>query len=362
VLVLLVLPAAAMLFTPIERASVAEARMLAPVPAWPSTGKEWLELPRVLDAFARDHYGFRLALVQAHTDVRKFFGGEKRDNAVVEGEDGRLFLYEGLLASTGAMLSNNGLPRTSALLCEMNERLKARNIVFLYAMAPNPATIFPEHAPEWARATYGPEKTRYDRAMQDAEACGVKTVDLRPALLAAKQQFGDLYRRYDTHWNPRGKLAGFNAVVTAMGKPEWQLQPKQWKPETVEGGDLLRLAGMETRKETFDAPDLAPLGIASLTHVPLAGVAEYQEAPAFTVKGLKAEGPGILIIGDSYTQFTVPELFAIHARQVTWIHHQRCGFDWNVIERTRPDYVVFMPVARFDECQFEAPVNWATNG
>ena len=39
-----------------------------------------------------------------------------------------------------------------------------------------------------------------------------------------------------------------------------------------------------------------------------------------------------------------------HASRVIWMSHLVCGFDWNQVEKYRPDEVWWMPTERFLVC------------
>ena len=74
----------------------------------------------------------------------------------------------------------------------------------------------------------------------------MKAVDLRPALKAARSQ-GAVYLRYDSHWTPRGAIAGYNAVIEADGRPDWRVDPATalGPPAIRKGGDVARIAGVQ---------------------------------------------------------------------------------------------------------------------
>nr|QQZ51306.1 hypothetical protein JKL49_09700 [Phenylobacterium glaciei] len=59
VLAVLVAPVLAMPFAPFKTVSLQENRRLASAPTMPTTASEWRKLPRVLDAYLADHFGFR---------------------------------------------------------------------------------------------------------------------------------------------------------------------------------------------------------------------------------------------------------------------------------------------------------------
>src|SRR5208337_1749363 len=48
-----------------------EGRRLAPAPRIPATGADWLALPAELDAYLKDHFGLRQALIRAHKDLTR---------------------------------------------------------------------------------------------------------------------------------------------------------------------------------------------------------------------------------------------------------------------------------------------------
>ena len=50
---------------------------------------------------------------------------------------------------------------------------------------------------------------------------------------------GPTYSHYDTHWTPRGAIAGFNAIAEADGHPDWRIEADgALKPWIRPGGDL----------------------------------------------------------------------------------------------------------------------------
>ncbi len=61
-------------------------------------------------------------------------------------------------------------------------------------------------------------------------------------------------------------------------------------------------------------------------------------------------GPTILILGDSFTGGYFPPMVLQHASRVIWMNHLICGFDWNEVEKYRPDEVWWMPTERFLVC------------
>jgi alginate O-acetyltransferase complex protein AlgJ len=348
----LVLPASLMIAAPRETVSRVENRVLAPAPAWPASAAQWRALPRSLDAYLADHFAFRQPLVLANMRLQKKLGGRAGVAEAVEGRDGWLFLSDGLLQSTGRVLEPAQADDYAAYACGIAERLRGRSRL-LVTLVPSPGEIYPEHAPAWAGPARRP--TDYDRVLAGVRACGAPALDLRPALIAAKPQ-GRLYHMTDSHWTPRGALAGYDAIAAALGHADWVLpaQRSAWPTVSLSDGDLLRLARQEPRPETVAVHDWIHLPPGA-RQAPIEGLTARMGRP-FVVETDHA-GPTVLVVGDSFTIDSLPPLFARFAGKVAWVHQDECAFDWRIVERLKPDYVLLAASEREARCRRGRPLN-----
>lgn len=360
---LILAPLAVMVaFPEAARVSEEEGRDLAPAPAWPVRLNDWLRLPRATDAWLRDHFGLRGVLVHARAVILHDWLRGGGNGQVLVGRGGRMFLRgEGALPqSAGLLMRERMLADTADLIAQVRTELVGRGIGFLYAVAPNGATIQTDSLPDWARNPG--RETEYDRMMGLLRARGVALIDLRPALRAALAG-GDVYFRNDSHWNPRGEVFGFNEVVARGGHPGWRLDPATafGPPETRVGGDLARLLGVaaETRAEepvsVVPVPPVEDRDSESPGNTPAGTRFFAQWGAVFTphvathaVSG--HPGPTILILGDSFTEHLFQRLMLRRAGTVMWLHHQRCAFDWTWIDRLRPDEVWWITTERYMPC------------
>jgi alginate O-acetyltransferase complex protein AlgJ len=283
-----------------------EGRSLAPAPRLPATEAGWLALPAAIDGYLKDHFGLRQTLITAHRELTKPMLGFGNDS---------------VLAAT-------------------NRDLERRGIRFLVASPPNAATVYQDDLPDWARNAG--KRTEYDLFVEGLAAKGVKVVDLRPVMAAARAE-GQIYYRHDSHWAPRGALAAFNAIVEADGRPDWRLdQASALAPlSTRKGGDLARMLGVQDSVAEPAEELKLPIGDKQpLTAVPWEDYVESSGKP----------GPTAMIIGDSFTALDFAPLLLPHVGRVVWIDHQHCRFDHNVIERFHPEEVWWMPNERFLIC------------
>jgi hypothetical protein len=231
----------------------------------------------------------------------------------------------------------------------MNDELRARGIRFLVAPPPNASSVYTDDLP--LRAQNAGRPTEYDLLMSKLAANGVPAVDLRPVLKTARPG-GSLFYMHDTHWSFRGALVAYNAIVGADSHPDWRLDPNSaLAPAVRKGGDMAKILGLSdkisenTENLTFPGASKIPL--------PDNDFIETFDKP----------GPKILILGDSLTLDFFPPMLLQHVGSVIWVHHEYCGFDWRLVDETRPDEVWWMPGERIFLCQ-HSPIGFpqATKG
>ena len=329
-----------------------EQRNPAPAPNVPDSPGAWLTLPREIDAYLKDRFGLREKMIRLHKDLTKPLWREGNDITVI-GASGRMYaLPDDMVAqSAGRAFRPEKVDEAVDMMAAMNDALARRGVKFLVAVPPNSSTIYQDDLPSWAR---NPGKTtEYDLLLEKLAARGVKTVDLRPALKKARES-GATYLLNDLHWNVRGAVAGFNAVVGADGHPGWEIDPSSAIGPLVEkkGGDIATLAGVADKVAEF-APSLIlkPVGRdETLSH----GVEGRVEAARdMADHGIVSgrSGPTIMVIGDSFTVGYFPLFLSQHVGRAVWFHHEYCGFDWASIDRIKPDEVWWMPVERYLICR-----------
>jgi alginate O-acetyltransferase complex protein AlgJ len=314
---LLWLPIIGHTLLPGEQISSFEGRALRKPPTFPKTWSEWAELPRLLDAFLADHFGFRSALTVANAWLR-YEASSPTSELVLYGRDGYLFyLGEGSVhQSIGVLLREDRIKKFVDVAADLRDRLEKRNIPFLVAIPPNAATINIAHMPKWlARA---PASTEYDLMLKMLEARGIAYLDLRPALRSDPPK----YERTGTHWNLLGAAVARNEIVRALGHPEWETDiDKIFKGfHPVPGSDLARFLG-----------------------VPFVFQEQYANVDVSSYP--RGAGPTVLVLGDSFITDFFPTIWANGGRlEVMPIFP--CAADVNAVMARNPSYVVFAPTER----------------
>ena len=221
-----------------------EGRNPAPTPNAPDSPGDWLTLPKEIDAYLKDRFGLRQAMIRLHKDLTRPLWVGESDVALI-GASGRMYaLPDDMVAqSAGRAFRPQKVAEAANMVAAMNDALARRGVKFLVALPPNSSTIYQDDLPGWARNPG--KKTEYDLLLEELAARGVKTVDLRPALKKARAS-GATYLLNDLHWNVSGALAGFNAVVEADGHPDWAIDPSAAIGPLTErkGGDIATVAGV----------------------------------------------------------------------------------------------------------------------
>ena len=324
-----------------------EGRRLAPPPAPPGGLRDMAALPGRIDAFLKDHFGFRHMLIQLHKDLTRpmlGFGGSD----VLIGRDGRMFYLgsEMVRQSAGLILRDQKVADSADQLARMRDELAKRGTAFFVLVLPSASSIYEADLPIWAQS-HG-RKTEDDLFLRDLAERGIKTVDLRPTLRQTASE-GKAYLLHDSHWTARGAVAGFNAAVEADSHPDWRVDPAKalGPPVEVKGGDLARLLG--------DEDDVTET--AELLALPAAGAVENLSKdvmPAHMITTGKP-GPTILVVGDSFTASYFPPMLAQHVGRAIWLHYNTgCSFDWSLVDKYRPDEVWWTRVERALICESDA--------
>ena len=110
------------------------------------------------------------------------------------------------------------------------DRLKEQGIEYVYVVAPNKQSIYPEHLPE-SEHSLGPTPLDQLQAWLAARS-DVSFLDLRPALLAEKthdrpEQGDFVFHKLGMHWSSRGAWAAVQAVVAKLAERFPDLKPAE---------------------------------------------------------------------------------------------------------------------------------------
>jgi hypothetical protein len=292
-----------------------EKRVLAPLPALPHTFKEATNYSDNFFAFFTDHFGFRKALIHDFQDARFRAGMITSNDRAIAGKDGWLFLRlgGGMGPNPGFNLERGLLPFTEPQLNEWQNMLerraayfKSKGIVYLFVIAPDKQSIYPEYMPD-DLAPRGPSRIDQLADRMAKTHTPVNFIDLRPALLAAKSS-QQIYRKTDTHWSDEGAWVGYQQLMVEI---RWHLanfhieaQPRS-DFHVVDRGmisaDLVPMLGLDNQiQEHWLSLVRNQEFVQTRGGVPNQGSLEYDlHDPAL---------PRLVMYHDSFTQLLLPML------------------------------------------------------
>lgn len=213
----------------LARSSLRENRMPEPFPARVTGFTTLSKFPAGFEAWFGDRFGLRDQLLRGHQALRHFVFHHEATPTLIEGKND--WLYFGSEGSVPVMrgldpFTEKDLEDWKADLEARRDWLRSRGIEYVFAIAPNKQTIYPEFVPDELRQL-GPTRLEQLTAYMQAHS-DVRFVDLRPALEAEKAHDagGDfVYYPLGSHWAWRGGWIAWNEIERALAAKWPALRP-----------------------------------------------------------------------------------------------------------------------------------------
>lgn len=216
-----------------------------------------------LAGWARDfevRFPFRARLVRWQAGLRYRWLGVSPLPTVLRGRQGWWFYADdGAIedATLATPFTAVELEAWRVTLQHTADWLAARGIAYVFVLAPDKHTIYPEFLPAALRRDAG-RRARADQLMTMLRArTTVPAVDLRQALLDAKAQ-ARVYHLTDTHWNDLGAAEAYRRIMTAVRAQAPAVPPPATadafvvEARTTPGMDLAEMAGLASLTSETD--------------------------------------------------------------------------------------------------------------
>lgn len=324
-----------------------ENRTLATFPHVEASWASFRDFGNGLSAWFEDHFGFRSTLVRWSAEARLFGLGVSPTPTVIKGRDGWFFYGEDASIEDYSQqdpLSPEALDNWRMAVSRANEWLRRRNVAYVFWIAPDKYVVYPEEVPV-SLARVG-RLSRVDQVYTALEG-SVPTVDVRPALEKEKLR-QRIYQKTDTHWNERGVLVAYQAIIAAVRKqrpsvpPAWTRDDFEPVTREIPGMDL---AGMMGLKKVLREVDLAlvPKRPRRARVVEPAGAEPTAEEGRLVTEIADPALPRAIIFRDSFVSRLVPFLSEHFSRAVyLWQN----DFDAGAVLKEHPDVVIQEIVGR----------------
>lgn len=238
-------------------ASDAAANEILAQPPTVKTEDGRLNLDYLSDAggWLADHFALRQEYITANAALEAAVFRESASEDVILGKDGWLFYRSTLDDYQGLnLLSDREIWSAAHCLSMIQSYAQSRGISFLFTVAPNKNTLYPQFMPDAVTRSDAPGNLK--RLEQALAQQGVNYLDLCGAFRA---EDAVLYHRLDSHWNNLGAALAHDAIMEKLGiayVPRYRQE--QFTEEASHDGDLYRMlypAG--TQKDIQQQPAFA---------------------------------------------------------------------------------------------------------
>ncbi len=235
-LLLCLLPSAGMLFAPAQEAVGNEHLSAMPVlrDAEGGWNRDYLS---ELSSYLADHIAFRHQLITLDSQINGVLFATLPNEDVLLGRDGWLYYTETLPDYQGVdLLTERECWAAARTLWLIEEYCRERGVAFLFTVAPNKNSLYPEAMP----ARYAPsgQPGNAARIADRLEEMGVPYLDLF-SLLAEEDRV--LYYRTDSHWNSLGAALAGDALCEALGKVDTPFFGGSYQMAASHRGDLYEM-------------------------------------------------------------------------------------------------------------------------
>jgi hypothetical protein len=305
------------------------------------------------EKYFNDHYGFRNMLVRLNSIMHVKLLGMSPTERVILGKQGWLYYddpndgvsFKDYAGETN--LKREELELIRHKIVSLNERLKEKNIYFMLVIVPNKHTVYQEYLPlPWSRMKS--DITRIDQVCECLKDSGIDFVDLRAKMWSSKGSNPyPLYYRTDTHWNNLGAFFGYEEIIMHVKNKYPMVDPIKLSSFDLlssngSGGDLasfINMQGLMSDTEITLKPKTPPKALP----VPV----EYESLRGFASLGAQINDkrlPKLVMFRDSFSEALIPYLSENFSRS---IYIWKSNIDFSVIDREKPDIVIFEVVERY---------------
>jgi hypothetical protein len=316
-----------------------EKRLLAAFPKLTSGVDGLRKYLAGLDAYFSDHFGCRKLLVSWNNKLKWKLFHDFSTHGTLIGRDGWFFFAGDQMVEhqCGALqFTPEQLRDWQDLLERRRDWLAQRDIKFLFVVAPDKASVYPDELPSWMPQTHPATKIDQFVAYMKAHST-VEVLDLRGPLRAARRT-APTYFKTDTHWNLFGSFIGYQEIIKALA---CQLPGLTSLPlDAFEQKKVLRPGGNETTYLGTSATESN-----AVVFTPKVGLPPLQmtanpldlayEAPAFTTN---AQASGSLIVFRDSFGNALEGFLGYNFAKVTYLWQY--DLDTARIEREKPNAVI----------------------
>ena len=211
-LVFCLIPSLGMLFTGETKSSANE--ILSPKPTvMKRNGSFNIDVLKDTSDYFSDRFAFRKPLLTAWAQLNADLFHSSAEEQVVLGREGWLYFQPTMDDYMGRSMSEEDLDHAAAYLLSLQQEAESRGAVFLFTIAPNKNSLYPDYMPSYVPS--GHTSSNAEKLKSYLVKYGVHYLDLFEIF---SREDDTLYYRTDSHWTNRGAALAADSILAAMGE------------------------------------------------------------------------------------------------------------------------------------------------
>lgn len=295
------------------------------------------------EAWFNDNFGFRKPLIFLNAYIKVFLFHTSSSREVLLGKNNWLYFFNKpsqLYYRRTAPFDASDLLAWKNMLERRRDWLAAQGVHFIFVIAPNKETIYPEWVP--SRINQVQPESRLDQLIKYMrQTSSLEIVDLRDALRAQKST-RELYMKADTHWNQYGAFIAYQEIMKRITVLYPQVKPLSLNDYAVENVEHLPdLAGMLGLQEQYkEANPIFIPRTGPVAKAVEAGIAPPGMPPSSLSFVLTMDDPSLpkaVVFRDSFGVALAP-LLGQHFQRAVFLWQE--DFDASIIKKERPNLVI----------------------
>ncbi len=202
----------------------AEKRALSQPPELIKNGEVNFDFTKQFDDYFTDNFAFRTNLITLNAFLNAGVFGKSVSEQVIIGKDGWLF-FEPTLNDYKKQntLSDNEIYRLVRILEIQRDALLQQDIEFIFAVAPNKASVYGQYMP--SRYAITGDASNAEKLFEALDKRGFSYANLFTPLRSDTRQ---VYHRQDTHWNNTGALIARRVLLETVKQHKKGFSYKQY--------------------------------------------------------------------------------------------------------------------------------------
>ncbi|MBQ9279276.1 MAG: hypothetical protein IJ224_11665 [Lachnospiraceae bacterium] len=214
-----------------------EKREAAKLPKLVKENKINLDFFNELTDYFSDNFAFRQELSTADALIKAKVFKTSNQERVVLGKDGWLYYSESMHDYLGEdLMSEREIHSAARVLYLLQENCEAKGVSFLFTIAPNKNSLYPEFMPD--NYIKSDKPTNFERLRNDMLSCDINFVDLHTAFLNDERI---MYHKWDSHWNNEGATFAVDLLLDELSKEHYDYTEEPYKIEASHRGDLYNI-------------------------------------------------------------------------------------------------------------------------